>query len=327
MYVDKSVLTRRHFVLGSMALGVGALTDTAHAMFQVSLPHALTKKDAKLHKFSPTNSYFSPPFNSAQELAEYIRQPNRKAPLFMAHRGGFTPFGDLPECSIEAADIAARTAPLMIEIDVRSTLDGKMYCIHDKTLERNTNGVGRVKETHSDVMKTLFLKNPRGEVTDIAVPTLEDFLIWGKDRALLWLDLKDANPVDVVDLIHRYDANSRVIVSAYGIERVAAYAKLGADLVYFVPVDNAKQLDEYLSLGLPEKRMIGFSGFDFPKQDLLNAYNAKGIPTLCDVQLDGRLQPNQLHENLYKPIVAQGVPMLNTEWHSYVLPMFGVQGW
>lgn len=263
---------RRTFLMGASALGVAIATPSAFA------PPPRTQK-----------SYFAPNFKSAGELAHHLN--HIKHPMFMAHRAGFVPFSDVPECSIQAAEVAAKTAPLFIEIDVRTTSDGKLYCVHDATLERNTSGTGEVKATHSDVIKTLFLRAPSGKITDIPVPSFEDFLAWGEGRALLWLDLKDAEPQKVVDLLDKYQAHARVIVSAYGPKRVQAYANIGADLMYFVPVDKKEELDGYIKMGLKPERIIGFSGFDFPKKHLLDAYHAYGIKTLCDLQLDGRLMP------------------------------------
>ena len=41
------------------------------------------------------------------------------------------------------------------ELDVHTSKDGKIIVIHDSTLERTTNGQGKVGETNSEKLKTL----------------------------------------------------------------------------------------------------------------------------------------------------------------------------
>lgn len=335
MLANDEKCDRRRFLKGVTSLGLLSVVP-AFVLTGCDANSSETSNTSKIDcdtagqdstiKLEPTNKYFVPPFKTPEELAKYTRLNNLKMPLLMAHRAGFFPFANLPECSLQSAEIAAKTGPLMIEFDIRTTSDGQLYCIHDATLERNTNGKGIVKETSSDVMKTLFMRNPKGDVTNIPVPTFEELLIWGENKALLWLDLKDAEPAKIVALIKKYNAQARVIVSAYGAANVEAYAKLAPELVYFVPANTKADLDLYISLGMNPNHMIGFSGYDFPK-DILAYYTQLGIPTLCDIQTDGKLQPYQLSKKIYESVYKQGVPMLNTEWYAYTLAMFNIKGW
>lgn len=60
-----------------------------------------------------------------------------------AHRGASS---DAPENTLAAFALAAEQGARMIELDVRLSLDGFPVVIHDGTLERTTNGAGRVEE-------------------------------------------------------------------------------------------------------------------------------------------------------------------------------------
>jgi glycerophosphoryl diester phosphodiesterase len=64
-----------------------------------------------------------------------------KEPLLMAHRGGA---GLWPENTLLAFERARDLGVDVIETDVHSTADGVLVVLHDATLERTTDGAGRV---------------------------------------------------------------------------------------------------------------------------------------------------------------------------------------
>jgi glycerophosphoryl diester phosphodiesterase len=65
-------------------------------------------------------------------------------PLLIAHRGGG---GLMPENTLAAfRDAAHRWQADMIELDVRASADGHCVVIHDESVDRTTNGSGRVAD-------------------------------------------------------------------------------------------------------------------------------------------------------------------------------------
>jgi glycerophosphoryl diester phosphodiesterase len=75
----------------------------------------------------------------------------QSAPLVIAHRGGA---GLWPENTLYAFKQAQQLGVDVIEIDVRSTKDGVLVVLHDATVERTTDGKGRVGEmTLADLSK------------------------------------------------------------------------------------------------------------------------------------------------------------------------------
>lgn len=73
-------------------------------------------------------------------------------PRWIAHRGG----GALaPENTLAGIRLAARLGFRAVEFDVMLSADGTPLLIHDETLERTTNGRGRVGETPDAVLFAL----------------------------------------------------------------------------------------------------------------------------------------------------------------------------
>lgn len=64
-----------------------------------------------------------------------------KGPLVVAHRGSS---GTAPENTLAAFRLAIEAGVQMIELDVRMTQDYHFVVIHDRTVDRTTNGTGHV---------------------------------------------------------------------------------------------------------------------------------------------------------------------------------------
>src|SRR5690606_26246675 len=63
--------------------------------------------------------------------------------LVIAHRGCV---GEAPEVSVASIQACAGKGIDGIELDIRKTRDGVLVSIHDDTVDRTTNGTGKVAE-------------------------------------------------------------------------------------------------------------------------------------------------------------------------------------
>jgi glycerophosphoryl diester phosphodiesterase len=147
------------------------------------------------------------------------------APL---HRLGTTPENSraaLMQCVALGADV--------METDVRRSRDGHLVIIHDDSVERTTNGTGKVADLSLAQLKALRLRQDEGgagaALTDETILTLDELLALARDRIVLNLDVKDAIYGEVVDAVHRASAQDRVIVKTFA---GAASAPLAAIAPY-----------------------------------------------------------------------------------------------
>jgi glycerophosphoryl diester phosphodiesterase len=82
--------------------------------------------------------------------------PAPPLPRWIAHRGG----GSLaPENTLAGIRVAARLGYRAVEFDVMLSADGTPVLIHDETLERTTNGAGRVCDTPDSILFALDAGN------------------------------------------------------------------------------------------------------------------------------------------------------------------------
>ncbi len=115
-------------------------------------------------------------------------------PLVIAHAGGD---GLLPENTLYAYEHSMEMGGDVIDADVFLTADGVSIAFHDSTLERTTNGTGRVEDKSYAELATLDAAwnfeldgehSLRGK--GIAIPTIEAILR-RFPHTLVTLDLKD----------------------------------------------------------------------------------------------------------------------------------------
>ena len=97
--------------------------------------------------------------------------PDWPLPRVFAHRCG----GALaPENSLAGLRVAAARGIRAVEFDVMLSSDDSPWLIHDETLERTTNGRGRVCDTPDAVLRTLVLRSASdGDLSGEPIPTLE----------------------------------------------------------------------------------------------------------------------------------------------------------
>ncbi len=105
-----------------------------------------------------------------------------------AHRGAANSH---PENTLSAIEQAVELGVQMIEYDVRSTKDNGLVLMHDKTVDRTTNGKGAVKDLTLSEIGELDAGIWKGEkFKDEKVPTLEEVLDAIPDTILMNIHVK-----------------------------------------------------------------------------------------------------------------------------------------
>ncbi|MEG9434219.1 glycerophosphodiester phosphodiesterase family protein [Terriglobus sp. ADX1] len=118
-----------------------------------------------------------------------------------------------PENTLAAFRAAADAGADYIELDVRTTADGKLILMHDKTLDRTTNGTGDVKNNSFDEIRSLdagIKFSPTFAGTK--VPTFDEALDLAHNKINVYVDTKDADPKQLVDTIVRHGMQDHVII-------------------------------------------------------------------------------------------------------------------
>ena len=116
-----------------------------------------------------------------------------------------------PENTFSSFNKAVELGAQMIEFDVRMSLDRELVVIHDKKVNRTTDGKGYVKDKTLEELKQLDAGN--GE----EIPTLEEVISEFAGKTKFVIELKEFDTEEkVLEIIRMYDVIEDVyIVSFY----------------------------------------------------------------------------------------------------------------
>lgn len=90
-------------------------------------------------------------------------------PLILAHRGAS---GYAPENTLEAFSLSMEMGADGFELDVHLSRDGELIVIHDETVDRTTNGTGRIIDMTLSEIKQLNASNHVSGYQNVKIPTL-----------------------------------------------------------------------------------------------------------------------------------------------------------
>jgi len=153
----------------------------------------------------------------------------------IAHRGGTAL---APENTLAASRRAIELGVDYVEIDVRATRDGHLVLMHDRTVNRTTNGSGAVADLELSAIRALdagtrFSPRFAGE----RVPTLGEALALCHRRANIYLDHKDGPIVAIWEAIRKHKMQRHVVIYD-GLEEAKEWKRLAPQLPVMVSPDD-----------------------------------------------------------------------------------------
>ncbi|MGK6353018.1 glycerophosphodiester phosphodiesterase family protein [Parapedobacter sp. DT-150] len=250
--------------------------------------------------------------SSVDDLYRFLTYDEKRYPLVSAHRGG--PTTGFPENAIETFENSFRQQPIIIECDVRMTQDSVLVLMHDETLERTTNGSGRLHEFDLAALKKLRLKDPEGRVTAYRIPTLDEALQWGVGNVIFTIDVKRGVPyAAVVRAIRRNKADACSVIITYSADQAAAVHQLAPSLMISASIGSASDLLRLNDRNIPDNRLVAFVGTREPNKQVYEMLHDHGI--LCILGTIGNLDKQAATRGgaLYTALVERGADILSTD--------------
>jgi len=261
--------------------------------------------------------------NRAAVLSERLLDGQDDYVFVIAHRADWR---NAPENSLEAIRGAIAISVDMVEIDLRKTKDNQLVVIHDATVDRTTNGLGKVSDWTLDSLRTLYLKNGQGRITRFKIPTLEEALLVAKGEVLVNLD-KSYNYFDqVYEVLIKTETINQVVMKAKKPYEVVE-AEFGAflDEVIFMPIVDLKDpkasqwIEDYIASGRVVAFELIFNDDKYLTKDIINTIKKAGLRIWINSLWDGlngghsdNLALTDLNAS-YGWIVDQGVTLIQTD--------------
>lgn len=159
---------------------------------------------------------------------------NKTKPYIMAHRGNQVA---CPENTLAAFRKALDDGANIIETDLQLTADNVFVCIHDSTVDRTTDGSGKVSDMKLDELKSLSAFYGRKEFSNEKVPTLAEVAAILPPDVVLALELKNdffKEPdtcKKLADELSELRIQSRTIVLSYSISKLRAMRSASSEIV------------------------------------------------------------------------------------------------
>jgi len=161
--------------------------------------------------------------------------------LLQAHRTGDRP--GAAENSIGAMQASLDDGALFMEMDVAKTADGVLVLMHDDTVDRTTNGTGRVDEMSYEQISQLRLVDVDGNELDEGVPTFADALAFLDGRGFAQVDLKDTTFDEIAAALVAADAVDRSVVITYSIDDAITLAGILPDVALSTGARSSEDLE------------------------------------------------------------------------------------
>ncbi len=158
--------------------------------------------------FSGCQRSAPPSSRSLEAILADLHDPTGRHVLIAAHRAMHTRY---PENSLAAIQDAIDHGIDIVEIDVRTTRDGKMVLMHDSDIERTTDGRGKVADLTWQQLQQYRLKTGRHDTVAYRIPTLREALTLARGKIVVDLDIKGAYIKPLVAMVQRTGTAHQVL--------------------------------------------------------------------------------------------------------------------
>ncbi|MFA9559119.1 glycerophosphodiester phosphodiesterase, partial [Evansella sp. AB-rgal1] len=164
-------------------------------------------------------------------------------PLVIAHQGGERL---APSNTLVAFENARELGVDALEFDIHMTIDGHLVAVHDSTVNRTTNGLGRVNDMPLEQIRGLdagyYFEDEEGNYPfrgkGITIPTVEEIFEQFGDMKLV-IELKATNDAHLYEpmsdklweLVQEYDVVDNVLVASFEHTIVEYFQQISNDQV------------------------------------------------------------------------------------------------
>jgi len=174
-------------------------------------------------------------WGGAYALSSILSNPVPNHPFFkqddvlvVAHRGGRNLW---PENTLYAFENAAYLGVDVLEMDVHSTKDDVIIVMHDRTVDRTTNGTGLIQEFSLDELQALdagydWTRDDGATYPfrnqGIVVPTLEDIFVSLPDKTMN-IEIKQSQPSIIqplCEMIRFHGMTEQVLVASFDMDTI-----------------------------------------------------------------------------------------------------------
>lgn len=183
----------------------------------------------------------------AERIRAKLDSADRNYVFVVMHRGDWR---SAPENSIDAIRGSIEKGADIVELDVAKTKDGEYVLVHDDSIDRISNGRGKVKDLTLKEIRRYRLKGTDGKtVTDYKILTLKEAFDLTRGKILVNLDKFARDPKGIADFVKKHGMEKEVVLkgsfSPESLRRKMgeSYGYIADGTLFYMPIiciDNGK---------------------------------------------------------------------------------------
>ena len=203
--------------------------------------------------------------------------------VVIAHRGNHVA---AQENTLAAFQNAINVGADYVEIDLRTSKDSQLVIMHDGTVNRMTNGIGKVSDlTWAELKQLKVIEKNHPEWPEQSIPLFSEVLKLCKGKINIYLDFKNADVNASYQALKKAGMQHSVIVYINAAHQLAEWKKIAPQIPLMVSlpdsVQSAAQLNSFL--GQYKIHLLDGSYKEYTVE-MVNAAKAKNIPVWPDIQ-------------------------------------------
>ncbi|SEJ10612.1 glycerophosphoryl diester phosphodiesterase [Dyadobacter koreensis] len=215
-------------------------------------------------------------FISSFSIGQNLPESKHKL-IVIAHRGNHV---NVPENTLASIKEAIKYGVDYVEVDLRTTRDGHLIICHDGTVDRATNGKGKIIDHTLPEIKKLKIFNNNKKT--YRIPEFRDVLKLCKNKINIYLDFKDADVAQTWKQIQDAGMEKQIVVYINKKEQYPQWKSIAPQMPLMTSIPDEIKNTDQLSSFLNDIKISVIDNVVNP--DMEKIIKEKKISTWLDVQ-------------------------------------------
>ncbi len=206
--------------------------------------------------------------------------------VVIAHRGDHTA---APENTLAAFQHAIDNGADYVEIDLRTTKDGQLVIMHDGTIDRMTNGKGKISELSLSALQQYQVQNRQHPEWGLhPIPRFAEVLALCKGKINIYLDFKDASPAAAYREILQAGTEKSVVVYINAPAQFTSWRAVAPGMPLMISLPHSMQPPVEMRRLLDSVKVDILDGsFNEYSAEMIKIAAEKQVPVWPDIQSPG----------------------------------------
>jgi glycerophosphoryl diester phosphodiesterase len=208
---------------------------------------------------------------------------SKNAFVVISHRGNHVA---AQENTLAAFQNAIKVGADYVEIDLRTSKDSQLVIMHDGTVNRMTNGIGKVSDlTWAELKQLNVIEKNHPEWPEQSIPLFSEVLKLCKGKINIYLDFKNADVNASYQALKKAGMQHSVIVYINAPHQLVEWKKIAPQIPLMVSLPDSVQSAAQLNSFLEQYKIHLLDGsYKEYTVEMVNAAKAKNIPVWPDIQ-------------------------------------------